>query len=48
MLADELVQAMARPFLVEGDIQGYFFAETMAPRKFTEFAAERMAAPALP
>ena len=29
-------------------IQGYFFAETMAPRKFMEFAAERMAAPALP
>jgi len=29
-------------------IQGYLFAETMALRKFMEFAAARIAAPALP
>ena len=29
-------------------IQGYLFAETLAPRKFMEFAAARIAAPALP
>jgi diguanylate cyclase (GGDEF)-like protein len=29
-------------------IQGYFFAETLAPRKFMEFVAARIGAPALP